>query len=263
MRFRLFEFEDLSWFPDVVRSGMTDFLRYFIKLLNVYQPVTPLVLEVLEKTREENIIDLGSGGGGAIEQIHQNLIKQTEQKIEITLTDKFPNPAAWQYIQQKTNGLIHFYADPVDANSVPEQLKGVRTLFSAAHHFKPEQLQSILKAAVDQRKGICLFDGGDKNVLMFLGAVILQPLFFFFLTPFFCPFKVSRIVFTYIIPIIPFCTVWDGCVSLLRLYRPKELLQLTESISNPNYTWKAGRVKNHLGLHVTYLIGYPNLDADF
>ncbi|MGI4020049.1 MAG: hypothetical protein ACRYFA_00955 [Janthinobacterium lividum] len=260
---RLFEFEDLSWFPNVIRSGMTDFLRYFIRLLNVYQPITPLLIEVLEKTNENNVIDLGSGGGGAIEQIHQNISRQTMQSIQITLTDKFPNPAAWQYIHQKTNGLINFYADPVDANLVPDQLKGVRTLFSAAHHFKPAQLQSILKAAVRQQKGICLFDGGDKNPLMFLGAIIFQPLFFFFLTPFIRPFKISRILFTYLIPVIPFCTVWDGCVSLVRLYRPKELLQLAESISNQNYTWKAGRVKNKLGLHVTYLIGYPNLDTEF
>lgn len=259
-RYRFFEFEDLSWFPDIIRSGMTDFLRYFIQLLNVYQPITPLLIEVLEKTKENNIVDLGSGGGGAIEQVHQNLSRQTSQNVMITLTDKFPNPAAWQYIKQKTNGSIGFYADSVDANQVPEVLNGVRTSFSAAHHFQPEEIKSILKAAVNQQKGICLFDGGDKNILMFLGAILVQPLFFFLLTPFIRPFKISRILFTYLIPVIPFCTVWDGCVSILRLYRPKELLQLAESTSTLNYTWKAGRVKNKLGLHVTYLVGYPNLD---
>lgn len=263
MRFRLFEFEDLSWFPDVIRSGMTDYLRYLIPMLNVYRPVTPLLLEVLQKTQQNHIVDLGSGGGGAIEQIHQNLSKQTAEKIQITLTDKFPNPEAWQYIRQKTNSQINFYADPVDANQVPDTLKGVRTLFSAAHHFQPEQIKSMLKEAIKQQQGICIFDGGDKNLLMLLGSIFFHPLVFFFCTPFFRPFKISRIVFTYFIPLIPLCTIWDGCVSILRLYRPKELLQLAESISNQNYTWKAGRVKNKLGLHVAYLIGYPNLDADF
>ncbi len=242
---------------------MTDFLRYFIGILNVYQPVTLLLLEVLQKTNENRIVDLGSGGGGAIEQVHQNLIRETSQKIEITLTDKFPNPAAWQYIRYKTDHAITFYADSVDANQVPDALKGVRTLFSAAHHFKPEQIKNILQAAVTQQKGICLFDGGDKNPLMFLGSIFIQPLFFFIFTPFFRPFKISRILFTYLIPLIPFCTVWDGCVSLLRLYRPKELLQIAETILAHNYIWKAGRVKNKLGLHVTYLIGYPKLDTDF
>lgn len=257
-KIRLFEFEDQTWFPDIIRSGMTDFLRYLIHFLNVYKPVTPLLLEVLHQTKQSHLIDLGSGGGGAIEQVHQNL--QSTQKITITLTDKFPNPAAWQYIQQKTNGAISFFPDPVDANQVPVSLNGVRTLFSAAHHFQPKQLTQILAAAVAAQKGICLFDGGSKSVGMLLGAIIFQPLFFFVLTPFFRPFKLSRLVLTYIIPLIPFCTVWDGCVSLLRLYRPEEFLQLAKSLSAENYTWKAGRVKNNLGLQVAYLIGYPSLN---
>ncbi len=257
---RLFEFEDLSWFPDTIRSGMMDYLRFLIRILNVYQPITPVLLEVLEKTKEKNLIDLGSGGGGPILQVHQNLMKQTQKQVTITLTDKFPNPAAWQYLQQKTNGQIGFYADPVDAGNVPADLLGIRTLFSAAHHFQPEQLQTILKAAVKQQKGICLFDGGDKSLFLLLGSIVFHPLVFFFCTPFLRPFKWSRLLFTYLVPIIPLCTIWDGCVSLLRLYRPKELLQLAQAVPSQDYTWKAGRVKNRLGLHVTYLIGYPSLD---
>ncbi|MGI4750562.1 MAG: hypothetical protein ACRYFB_08015 [Janthinobacterium lividum] len=257
MRGKLFEFEDQSWFPNTIRSGMTDFLRYLIKLLNVYQPIAPLLIEVLSKTNQHHIVDLGSGGGGAIEQIHQNLTKLSAKKITITLTDKFPNPAAWQYIEQKTNHMIGFYADPVDANQVPDTLKGVRTLFSAAHHFEPAQLTKILEAAVVQRAGIGLFDGGSKSWWMLLGAILFQPLIFFVFTPFIRPFKISRILLTYLVPVIPFCTVWDGCVSISRLYRPKELLQLAESLSAKNYIWKAGRVKNKLGLQVAYLIGYP------
>lgn len=136
-------------------------------------------------------------------------------------------------------------------------------MFSAAHHFEAQQLTKILAAAVAAQKGICLFDGGSKSVWMFLGAIVFQPLVFFALTPFFRPFKISRLVLTYLLPVIPFCTVWDGCVSLLRLYQPHEFLQMAESLSAKNYTWKAGRVKNKLGLRVAYLIGYPNLDTDF
>ncbi len=259
-KLRLFEFEDQNWFPDMVRSGMTDFLRYFIRFLNIYKPVTPLLLEVLHQTRQTHLVDLGSGGGGAIEQIHQNLSLQSTQNITITLTDKFPNPAAWQYIRQKTNGLINFYAEPVDANQVPIDLIGVRTLFSAAHHFEPQQLTQILASAVAAQTGICLFDGGSKSIWMFLGAIIFQPLVFLVLTPFFRPFRISRLVLTYLIPLIPFCTVWDGCVSLLRLYHPQKFLQMAESISAENYVWKAGRVKNKLGLQVAYLIGYPKVN---
>lgn len=254
---RLFEFEDLSWFPDVVRSGMTDQLSFMIRLLKVYQPITPLLLEVMDKTGENQVVDLGSGGGGPILQIQQNLTQTS--KVKFILTDKFPNPGAWQYLNSKTNGQINFYAEPVSAENVPANLSGVRTLFSAAHHFKPAQLKAILQAAAGQQKAVCLFDGGDKSLLLLLASLVFQPLVFFVCTPIFKPFRWSRLLFTYVIPVIPFCAIWDGCVSLLRLYRPKELLQLAKSIQTINYTWKAGRVKNKLGLHVTYLVGYPSL----
>lgn len=261
-RYQLFEFEDLSWFPDVIRSGMMDYLRFIIRFLNVYEPVTPLLIKVLKHSNESNIVDLGSGGGGAIEQVHQNLSKQTSQKIEITLTDKYPNIAAWKYIQQKTNGLIGFHAVSVDANHVPADLCGIRTLFSAAHHFWPEQIKSMLKTASNQQKAICLFDGGDKNWFLLLGSIPFHLVVFLFCTPFIRPFKFSRFLFTYLIPLIPLCTIWDGCVSILRLYRPEKLLQLSASTQSSNYTWQAGKVKGKTGLRVTYLVGYPNLNAD-
>lgn len=259
-RYRFFEFEDYPWFPDALRTGMLDYLRFLIRLLRVYHSTVPILLEVLEKTGETQIVDLGSGGGGPVVQIQQNLNRQNKQ-VKFILTDKFPNPDAWRYLSEKTKGQIDFYPNLVDAENVPAELHGVRTLFSAAHHFRPEQIKAILQAAVDQKQAICLFDGGDKNWFFLLGSLLVHPVVFFFCTPFLRPFKISRLVLTYLIPLIPITTIWDGCVSLLRLYRPQEFLQLAQSISTKTYTWKAGKTRNNLGVHVTYLIGYPNLDV--
>lgn len=261
-RYRLFEFEDYPWFPDALRTGMLDYLRFLIRLLRVYHSVTPLLLEVLQKTGEQQIIDIGSGGGGPVLQVQQNLNKENKAATFI-LTDKFPNIDAWRYLKDRTNGQVNFYPVTVDAENVPTELHGIRTLFSAAHHFRPEQIKAILQAAVEQKQAICLFDGGDKNWFFLLGSLIVHPLVFFFCTPFLRPFKLSRLVFTYLIPLIPLTTIWDGCVSLLRLYQPQEFLQLAKSIPAKNYNWKAGKTRNNLGVHVTYLIGYPISDTDF
>ncbi len=261
-RYRFFEFEDYSWFPNALRTGMLDYLRFLIRLLRVYHSITPVLLEVLEQTGETRIIDLGSGGGGPVLQVRQNLNRQNKE-VTFVLTDKFPNPAAWRYLREKTNGQIDFYPNPIDAVNVPAELHGVRTLFSAAHHFPPEQIKAVLQAAVDQKQAICLFDGGDKNWFFLLISLIVHPVVFFFCTPFLRPFKLSRLIFTYLLPLIPLTAIWDGCVSILRLYRPTEFLQLAQSIPTKTYTWKAGKARNGLGLHVTYLIGYPNLDSKF
>ena len=99
MRFHLFEFEDLKWFPDVVRQGMLDYLRFIFVKLNIYEPATPLIVEALEQSGQTRIIDLCSGGGGAIETVQKNLEETTHQYVPVIVCDKFPNFTAYNHLK--------------------------------------------------------------------------------------------------------------------------------------------------------------------
>lgn len=257
MRVQLFEFEDLSWFPDVIRTGGTDFLRYFLLTTELYKPVVSLINETLTNINETNIVDLCSGGGGYIEQVHKDINNISEHTISITLTDKFPNIQAYEFLKNKTRGGINYEPVSIDAAHVPKDLKGFRTMFSAVHHFQPEQVKHILQDAVANGAGIGFFDGGEKSIFAILGLLIIHPIAFLIFTPFFKPFKISRLFFTYILPLIPIYTVWDGVVSILRMYEPQELQQIAESLQTENYIWISGKTKNRFGIRATYLIGYP------
>jgi hypothetical protein len=136
-------------------------------------------------------------------------------------------------------------------------LKGFRTIFSGFHHFDNSSAKAVLKNAVDAKTGIGIFDGGNKNILAILAILVVHPIIFFVFTPFYRPFRFSRLFFTYIIPIIPFCTVWDGIVSIIRLYKPSELLQIANEVEPDTYHWNSGKKKSKFGLNVTFLIGYP------
>jgi len=257
MRVHLFEFEDLSWFPNVIRTGGTDFLRYFLIISELYKPTIPLINQTLKEINENKIIDLCSGGGGYIEQVYDQINKISRHKISITLTDKFPNIKAYAFLKAKTNSGINYSSISIDATNVPTDLKGFRTMFSAVHHFQPEQVKRIIENASENRAAIGFFDGGEKSIFAILGLMIIHPIAFLIFTPFFKPFKISRLFFTYIIPLIPIYTVWDGVVSILRMYKPEELRQIAESVTAENYIWKSGKTKNRFGIHATYLIGYP------
>ena len=256
-RFHLFEFEDQSWFPEVIRSGGMDYLRFLFMQTKMYQPIVKLIKETLEEAGENKIVDLCSGGGGYIEQIAQELNKSDKNKYSFLLTDKFPNIATYEYIKENSEATIGFCPTPLDVLDVPEDLKGMRVLFSAIHHFRPQQVQQILQQAVNAKAPIGIFDGGEKNIWIMLGILILHPLGMLLVTPFLKPFKFSRLFFTYIIPLIPLYTIWDGLVSILRLYSPQDLYKIADSITNHNYKWKYGKVKNSLGIKVAYLIGIP------
>lgn len=236
---------------------MTDYLRYLLTACNFYEPITPLLMEGMEKTNSTRIIDLCSGGGGAIEQIRNNITSRYHKNIQIILTDKYPNISAFELLAAKTNNNISFSNTSVDATDVPHELHGLRTVFSGFHHFNASQAKAVLQSAVSAKQGIAIFDGGDKNILAILGIIFIHPIIFLLFTPFFRPWRISRIIFTYIIPIIPLCTIWDGVISITRLYQPAALLQLAKEVDDTNYIWTAGKVKNRLQMNVAYLLGVP------
>jgi hypothetical protein len=72
------------------------------------------------------------------------------------------------------------------------------------------------------------------------------------------PFRWSRLFWTYVIPIVPFVVLFDGVVSCLRTYRPRELREIIGKLTGSEYEWKVGE---YLGMQnsmsITYLIGYP------
>lgn len=257
MKIRLFEFEDKEWLPEMVREGMTDYLRFILNSGNFYEPVSPLIVQLLKHTGSTRVIDLCSGGGGTVEQIQKNIQEKYHQQVPFVLTDKFPNTNAFEFIQKKTVGKVSYFSLPVNAAQVDPSLKGVRTIFSAFHHFDKDTASQVIKNAVAAKEGIGIFDGGDKNLFFILSITLLHPIAFFLFTPFLRPFKWSRFLFTYIIPVIPLCTIWDGIISVTRLYTPQQLLNIATSVNNADYCWQVGKEKNKFGMHITYLLGYP------
>ena len=60
--------------------------------------------------------------------------------------------------------------------------------------------------------------------------------------PFVRPFRLERLFWTWVIPVVPFVLMFDGIVSCLRTYSPAELAQLTAEVQTPAgglpYHWR-------------------------
>ena len=58
--------------------------------------------------------------------------------------------------------------------------------------------------------------------------------------PFWCHWSGrSRLLLTYVLPVIPLLVAWDGTASALRAYTPQELLALAASVPGAErYTWE-------------------------
>ena len=60
------------------------------------------------------------------------------------------------------------------------------------------------------------------------------------------------------VPIIPLVLLFDGVVSCLRTYGPRELREIIETLSGAEYHWELGEYAKASGrAPITYLIGNP------
>jgi hypothetical protein len=260
-RIHFIELHEQPWFPSSLRDEITDALQVGVNLLRAYAPIAPLLRSVLDHTRDRSIVDMCSGGGGPWLDLSRRLRRDAQTSFQIWLTDKYPNLTAFQNFRTTSENHIGFYPDSVDAMNVPPKLKGFRTMFSSFHHFRPEEARAVLQNAVDASQSIAIFEitrrAPSTIGLMFLWA--LTPLIF---TPMIRPFRWSRSLCTYVIPIIPLVLLFDGVVSCLRTYRPQELREITAKLTATEYRWELGEHSGAPGRGpITYLIGYPRVSA--
>ena len=176
------------------------------------------------------------------------------QILRIWLTDKYPNLRALENAGAFENR-ITYYPDSVDAMKVPSELKGFRTMFTSFHHFSPEEARVVLQNAVDAGESIGIFEITQRAPLT-IGLMFAWALMPFVCTPWIRPFRWSRLLWTYLIPIIPLVFLFDGVVSCLRTYRPMELREIVDELAASEYQWEIGELTNGR-VPVTYLIGYP------
>ncbi|RMF50860.1 MAG: class I SAM-dependent methyltransferase, partial [Anaerolineae bacterium] len=85
------------------------------------------------------------------------------------------------------------------------------------------------------------------------------PLNVWLLTPWMRPFRWSRLLLTYLLPILPLLIAWDGLVSHLRAYSADDLRALAAEVHVPGYAWETGTLRAR-GAPLTYILGIPHHD---
>jgi hypothetical protein len=250
-RLHWFEFGDQPWFPPVLREAETAYLATAYRLWPALtQQWTDKIATVLPRQESAEILDLCSGSGGPLPLVVEELQKRNYD-VRAKLTDLYPNPRAG------SSPRVAWLAEPVNATQVLPELTGVRTMFSAFHHFRPRVAHAILRDAFEHRQAIAIFELGSGTPL---GGVSMLgvPLAVLALMPLARPFRWTHVLFTYVLHLTPFLVLWDGLVSMLRIYSPEQLQELTANLQAPDYAWEIGRI--HLrGIPdgLPYLVGRP------
>lgn len=259
-RIQWFEIHDSTWCPGIWRECLQDMLSFFARTFHPYDVVAWRLWEAMSRAGTPRIVDLCSGAGAPALGI-QRALREHCIELSLVLTDKYPHPGACRQRFMPGGGDLHMMEEPVDATAVPKELQGFRTLFTAFHHFPPAQARGILADAAEQGQGIGVFEYTERNFLVWGPALLLAPLMVWVWTPFLKPFRFPRLLWTYLLPVVPLIGVWDGLVSCLRTYSPAELESLKDSVDRPDYHWEIGRIRSFGGCRITYLLGWPERAA--
>jgi len=253
-RLELQEIHDHPRFPGFLRDLVTDALQSLWQFGNSYRPILHRLLAAMDRTGTRDVLDLCSGGGGPWLRLVGEPEFEQPPMISIRLTDKYPNRSAFTRASTTSARLEHEFL-PIDATRIPERLGGFRTIFSSFHHFGPEAARSILSQAMEQRRGVGIFEMARRSPRTLL-ANCWVPALCWLLTPTIRPFLWSRLFWTYLIPVVPFALFYDGLASCLRAYSRQELAELVGPLTDHDYEWQIGEERSGL-LPVTYLLGYP------
>jgi hypothetical protein len=242
MRVHLVEIHDLPSCPPSLRDALTDFLAFTENLAGAYDPVAPLLRRAFARTKARRVVDLCSGAGGPWRRLADQV------GVPVLLTDLYPH---------RTGLDLRLHPTPVDARAVPQALDGFRTIFTAFHHFRPEEARAILADAVHHGQGIGVFEIARRAPLE-IAVIAFTWLGTLVSVPFMRPWRWTRLAWTYLPPVLPIVGTFDGVVSCLRTYSKAELEELIRGLGT--YDWEIGDFRGGWSpLRGSYLIGVPKL----
>lgn len=228
IRIHALELEDQPWMPRVLREAGMAYLRLAAERLGAAEAIRPVIETALARSGEEEILDLCSGGGGPVLAVAEAL-RDGGHTVRVTLSDRYPDPGAAELVEASGIEGLRYEPTSIDALDVPAERRGMRTLFNAFHHLRPEQARAVLASAVEGGRPIAVVEILQRRPLAVIG-MLFSPIVALLAVPFLRPFRWSWIPMTYLVPVIPLFIMWDGIVSAFRVYTPDELREMTREV---------------------------------
>lgn len=199
-------------------------MTWFVVKVNASKPFIPVIEEGLKHANRIMVIDKKCGAGfETVDHLIDGKIKRVK----------------------------------VDADNFEATEEGLYLSVNSFHQFTVKEAKEILAQVSKNRQPIVVVEGNNDSLWQVFGMTVIVPLTVILTTPFVKPFRLERLVFTYLIPLLPSVTFLDGFIALFKLYAPKDLDELTASLNEENYYWRSGKMDNGRGGKIIFLIGHP------
>tara|TARA_B100000508_G_scaffold75230_1_gene58671 strand:- start:145262 stop:146068 length:807 start_codon:yes stop_codon:yes gene_type:complete len=260
-RIQLFEFEDQSWFPSWMRTSLNRLIRVLLNKMGITESASTLINQKLKESNSNQVVDLGSGAGGVMIDVFKNLkATQPDTLPSFILTDLYPSESHVDYVNKLQFDQLRYDHRSINALNLDSTPSGLKTMFNAFHHLRPNEAQRLLESAAKAETPILMYEMADNRIPLILWwlflpvSLIIVALMCLFLTPMVRPLTFKQLFFTYVIPIIPITYAWDGQASYPRIYTFSDIEELIQNIDMTNYTFEIDYLKNKKGKKQGYYI---------
>jgi hypothetical protein len=225
-RKQVFQFSNQNWYPAFLKRDMYEFMTWFVGKVHAAKPFVPVISEGLQHAPAHRIINIDSQIGAGFETV-KDLISEQPEFFNLPI----------QNFNTSNSGLYLFV--------------------NSFHQLKPEMARNYLSEIAKSRNAVVVVEGNNDSLWQVVGMTVFVPLAVILSAPLVKPFRVTRLIFTYLIPVLPIVTMLDGFLALFKLYNPNDLNELVSEIPEKNYTWKSAKADNGRGGKIMYLIGWP------
>ncbi len=219
----LFEFCDQNWIPWAARECLYEIMeacntgvRPFNRL------VADKVVELARKEGFDRIVELGAGRAPITTRL---ATEEQTGALQLIPCDITPNKAIYRDLADCYPDRVFPIYDSVDIMQPQEELfrDAVLVLVGMMHHVPFDQRPNVLRALSQSRSRIAIFEPLKRTLpSMLLVALSFFPAILLPITFFRRPGKFRRLLWCWLIPIVPCMFVWDGVVSCLRQWTEGE-----------------------------------------
>ncbi|KPA09805.1 conserved hypothetical protein, membrane [Candidatus Magnetomorum sp. HK-1] len=241
-RIQAFEFNERQECPRFLRDAVVEILGKAIKLGKIFDPVAPLFKEFCQRTNNYSFIDLCSGTGEPLTAFVKGMQQDKANSVCFTASDLFPKVHAMKEVVKEFPDNISMIYESIDATDVPENHdRPGRTIINAFHHFSTDMAQKIIQDSVQKRRAIFILEAFPRDFKCFLAFFPMLTLSFL-INPFLTQKdRLTKLIFSFLIPIIPIIGTFDGFISVCRIHDKEELMKMVEPYQDV-YDWEYHQV---------------------
>ena len=230
MTIHLFEFMDHPRTPRVIRQTLLDVLEYCNRDFRpYYREVAAEICEVVQERGIQHIVEAGAGSAPLTRQLAANNVC-----AETTLTpcDLYPEPDLYRSLAEGWPDRVQPVFEPLDLTEARSWSPNTAIVLCATlHHIPAKERSELLKTMRASAACVMIFEPIRRTPLsMFLVLFAVIPALLAPLNGLLRAGSLRRVLFCWLLPIVPLMFVWDGLISCLRQWSDLEWRSFAESI---------------------------------